>query len=119
MGLKVMATVAVLLEGAGVRRQLSPLFAHARWLVCIDRDSGRELWMDNRHRGAVATAGAMIRLGVDRLVCIWVHAESLRLLRTAGVDVRLAPVTMPAAAALACADSLPVACEGGCDSLMG
>lgn len=114
-----MATVAVLLEGAGFGRPLSPLFGRARWLVCIDQDSGREVWMDNRHRGAVATAGVLLRCGVERLACTWVQADSLRLLRTAGVDVRLAPVTMPASAALACIDSLPVACEHDCDSLMG
>ncbi len=106
-----MTTVACLIEGAGLRRALSPSIGHTRWLVCVDLTSGRELWIDNRHRGAVATAGAVIRFGADRLVCTWIEAGPLRLLRAAGVDVRLAPSTIPALAALTCADRLPLACE--------
>ncbi len=106
-----MTTLACLIEGAGLRRPLSPTFGRARWLVCVDEDSGRELWADNRHRGAVATAGAIIRFHADRLVCTWIEAGPLRLLRASGVDVRLAPPTLPALAALACFDRLPLACE--------
>lgn len=114
-----MPTVACLIEGPGLRRPLSPFFGRSRWLVCIDTESGREVWLDNRHRGAVATAGAAIRFGAERLVCTWINADSLRLLQIAGIDVRLAPPTMPASAALACADRLPQACEPGCDSRLG
>lgn len=106
-----MTTLACLIEGTGLRRSLSMSFGHARWLVCVDVDSGRELWADNRHRGTIATAGAIIRFQAARLVCTWIEAAPLRLLRASGIDVRLAPTTLPAIAALACFDRLPPACD--------
>ena len=114
-----MTTVACLIEGAALLRPVSPFFARVRWLLFVDSDSGRELWLDNRHRGAAATAGAAIRFGAERLVCTWIQPDSLYLLLAGGIDVRLAPATMPARAALACADRLPLAWERTSDSRLG
>jgi predicted Fe-Mo cluster-binding NifX family protein len=114
-----MTTLAFLIEGAGLSRALSPVFAHARWLVRLDTESGREVWMDNRHRDAAATAGAVIRLDAERLVCTWIEPGPLRLLRARGIDVRLAPPTLSALAALDSAEQLPAAWEWMADSRLG
>ena len=88
---------------------LSPFFRYAPWVLVIDGEGERPLFVPNRSRTAEGMVKLISGLSPDLLICGHVTLWDATKMGDAGIEVRIGPCSVPARKLLRMSHQLPIA----------